>query len=113
MMKKRKNSIEKVVVGDEVIEEPSKIKQEVVNFYKEIFKEEHHNHPFFQDIKFNTLSPSKYQKLVEKFSEDEIDQAVASCDASKALGPDGFNFKFIKNSWDVIKLDVYDLVHEF
>ena len=38
---------------------------------------------------------------------------MASCDASKAPGPDGFNFTFIKNSWEIIKSDVYELVNDF
>lgn len=51
--------------------------------------------------------------LTEKFTHDEIDSAVASCDVSKAPGPDGFNFRFIKSAWEVIRSDIYDIVEEF
>lgn len=51
--------------------------------------------------------------LTWKFSTEEIDADVNSCDGSRAPGPDGFNFRFIKSSWDVIKSYVYDIVNEF
>ena len=51
--------------------------------------------------------------LTEKFTCVEIDAAVDSCDGTKAPGPDGYNFNFIKSAWDVIKKDVYEIVFEF
>lgn len=112
-MRKRKNQIDKIAVGGEATDDPSKIKQEAVNFYKKIFHEDHHHRPTFQGLAFNTLNQSQATGLVERFSHKEIDQEVASCDASKAPGPDGFNFTFIKNASEVIKSDVYGLVQEF
>lgn len=43
---------------------------------------------------------------------EEIDQEVSSCDSNKAPRPHGFNFKFVKSAWDVIKYDIYDIVNE-
>lgn len=37
------------------------------------------------------------------FEEEEVWEAVKRCGCSKAPGPDGFNFKFIKKFWGVIK----------
>lgn len=37
---------------------------------------------------------------------------MASCDSDKAPGPDGFNFKFVKNAWNIIKSDMYEIVQE-
>lgn len=48
-----------------------------------------------------------------KCSAKEIDQAIASCDGSKASGSDGFNFRFVKSSWEIIKADVYGIIQEF
>lgn len=64
-------------------------------------------------MQFNELSPEKVTSLTLPFSLEEIELAVASCDADKAPGPDGFNFKFIKNAWQTIKQDIYDMVSEF
>ncbi|GKV30553.1 hypothetical protein SLEP1_g39354 [Rubroshorea leprosula] len=47
------------------------------------------------------------------FSEGEIKEAVWECDSLKALGPDGFNFRFIKCEWELIKDDVIRFLQEF
>lgn len=39
--------------------------------------------------------------------------AVRSCASDKALGPDGFNFEFIKRYWDLLKDDLLKFVAEF
>ena len=43
----------------------------------------------------------------------EIKQAVWACGIDKAPGFDGYNFKFIREMWDVIKDEIYDSVMEF
>jgi len=44
--------------------------------------------------------------LVGAFPEEEIKEAVWSCDNSESPGPYGFNMGFIKFCWDFIKADV-------
>ena len=44
-------------------------------------------------------------RLIEAFSEEEIMDAVWQCEGSKSPGPDGFNFNFIKKSWNYLKDD--------
>lgn len=51
--------------------------------------------------------------LADSFSTREIDDVVDSCNSQKALGPDGFNFSFIKESWNTIKEDFYTMVRNF
>ncbi|GKF41979.1 putative RNA-directed DNA polymerase, eukaryota, reverse transcriptase zinc-binding domain protein, partial [Tanacetum coccineum] len=43
----------------------------------------------------------------------EIKDAVWSCGSSKAPGPDGFTFKFIKHHWDTIGHNFIDMVRRF
>lgn len=40
-------------------------------------------------------------------------EEVYECDGSKLVGLGGFNFKFYKNIWPLICLDMLDLVSEF
>ena len=40
-------------------------------------------------------------------------QAVWACGIDKAPGFDGYNFKFIRKMWEVIKDEIYDSVMEF
>lgn len=46
-------------------------------------------------------------------SEQEIKSGVWSCESSKSPGPNGFNFRFIKEGWDVIKGDIFRMMNEF
>ena len=51
--------------------------------------------------------------LVERFQEEEVKRAVWSCGSDKSPGPDGLNFKFIKQFWDIIKSDFLRFLDEF
>ncbi|MCH80954.1 LINE-1 reverse transcriptase like, partial [Trifolium medium] len=43
----------------------------------------------------------------------EITAVVKECDGSKSPGPDGFNFAFIKEFWDLLKVDVRIMFDQF
>lgn len=101
-----------MVEGSQVTE-PEKIKEEAVNFFSNLFKEDSQIRPVFSDLQFNSLSQSQQEELIEPFSQLEIDQAVASCNSSKSPGPDGFNFNFIKSSWHLLKSEFYSIIQEF
>ena len=51
--------------------------------------------------------------LVGCFSEEEIKRAVWECGSEKSPGPDGLNFKFIKQFWHILKLDIIIFLYEF
>ena len=112
-IRRRKNSIEHLETNGGIISDPLEIKKEATRFFQDIFTEEFLDRPIFSNLDFKCLSPSQAAKLTEKFSNDEIDLAVASCDSSKAPGPDGFNFGFVKKAWEIIKDDFYGIIHEF
>jgi hypothetical protein len=44
---------------------------------------------------------------------EEITEAVRECDGAKSPGPDGFNFAFIKEFWDLLKGDVHIMFDQF
>lgn len=46
-------------------------------------------------------------------TEAEIRDAVWQCEGSKSLRPNGFDFNFIKNSWETIKHDIFQAVQNF
>lgn len=58
-------------------------------------------HPNLEDLNFKRLDQRHNDLLVEPFLEDEIKAAVWSCESSKSPGPDGFDFHFIKEFWEV------------
>lgn len=55
------------------------------------------------------LSTIACARLVQQVTTEEIDQALATIDDSRAPGLDGFNSVFFKTSWRVIKQDVCSL----
>ncbi|GKD86584.1 hypothetical protein Tco_1357738, partial [Tanacetum coccineum] len=50
--------------------------------------------PSFDVVSFNPLSPCERDNLEHHISRDEIKRAVWDCGGDRALGPDGFTFKF-------------------
>ncbi|MDD0148559.1 hypothetical protein PSY31_23000, partial [Shigella flexneri] len=48
-----------------------------------------------------------------EFTEVEIKTAVWSCQGEKSAGPDGFNFSFIQEFWEVVKEDFTNFLTEF
>ena len=51
--------------------------------------------------------------LVASFTEEEIKAAVWNCGSEKNLGPDGLNFKFIKQFWELLKPEFSRFIAEF
>ncbi|GKD70694.1 cysteine-rich receptor-like protein kinase [Tanacetum coccineum] len=62
---------------------------------------------------FKTLSDLEVTTLDAPFTSKEIKDAVWDCGGSKAPGPDGFTFKFIKRFWETIGSDFVDMVKRF
>ncbi|GKV29207.1 hypothetical protein SLEP1_g38153 [Rubroshorea leprosula] len=44
---------------------------------------------------------------------EEIEEGLRSCEGSKAPGPDGYNFNFLKYAWHCIKEDFINFFEEF
>nr|GFA01324.1 RNA-directed DNA polymerase, eukaryota [Tanacetum cinerariifolium] len=44
---------------------------------------------------------------------EEIKEAGWDCGSSKAPGPDGFSFTFVKKYWDIIQKDMFDFINSF
>ena len=112
-IRKRKNAIESITMNGTVIDSPSEIKKAAAEFFKSIFTEKHQKRPTFQNLDFKRINHTQAAALTSPFTKSEINDAVSSCASDKAPGPDGFNFRFIKSVWDIIKRDVYDIIQNF
>ena len=112
-IRRSRNNISSLHIRGSKISDLATIKKEAVDFYKNLFNEEPSPRPFFTELDFKKLSSLQSESLIAPFSHLEIDSAMASCNPSKAPGPDGFNFAFIKAAWEHIKEDVYLVVNEF
>nr|GEX73654.1 RNA-directed DNA polymerase, eukaryota, reverse transcriptase zinc-binding domain protein [Tanacetum cinerariifolium] len=58
----------------------------------------------------NTTDRDYLERLVTL---EEIKEAVWDCGSSKAPGPDGFSFAFVKKYWDIIQKDMFDFINSF
>lgn len=65
------------------------------------------------DLVVSRLDSCDGELLTRAFSEEEIKEVVWDCDGSKSPGPDGFNFEFFKNCWDIVKVDLLRVMEEF
>ncbi|GJU50245.1 putative RNA-directed DNA polymerase [Tanacetum coccineum] len=106
-------SIKGINVNGAWIDSPDDIKQASLDHFSARFKEEFMTRPSFTSSRFRTLSLDAAQALESKFSMDEVKDAIWNCDGSKAPGPDGFNFNFIKSHWEVLKFDFWNCVKHF
>ncbi|KAL4279347.1 hypothetical protein GQ457_03G013370 [Hibiscus cannabinus] len=92
---------------------PNKVKRRVFEFFSK-----HYNAPIRGwkaklCLPFRQLS-SNWAGLRERpFSEDDIKVAIWSCEESKAPGPDGFNLDFFKKLWDLVRIDLLNMMEDF
>ncbi|GKB00088.1 putative RNA-directed DNA polymerase, eukaryota, reverse transcriptase zinc-binding domain protein [Tanacetum coccineum] len=94
-------------------ESPDLIKEAVVRQFSSRFQEDNRSRPTFNSSLFRRVSVTEVNLLEANITMEEIKSAVWDCDGSKAPGPDGFNFKFIKSYWEIVKFNFLDCVKYF
>ncbi|KHN47628.1 hypothetical protein glysoja_036480, partial [Glycine soja] len=97
------NTLRWLMMDDTWVENPDLIKAEILQHFQSRFNEPHLNRPNLDGVYFNALSPTQREMMVQPFNEKEIRCAVWNCGSDKSLGPDGFNFRFIKHFWKELK----------
>lgn len=90
-----------------------RVKEAIQRHFESVFSEPWGNRPTPASIDFKQVSLAENSMLISTFSEEEIKEAVNSCDNYKSPGPDGYNFKFLKCFWDLIKSDFCNFLNEF
>jgi hypothetical protein len=68
--------------------------------------------PHFSDEQ-DKVTAEKNESLLAPFVESEIKDAIFSCYAEGAPGPDGLPFLFYQKFWDLVKKDLVDLFDDF
>ncbi|GKC63860.1 RNA-directed DNA polymerase, eukaryota, reverse transcriptase zinc-binding domain protein, partial [Tanacetum coccineum] len=61
----------------------------------------------------HSLNCMDRETLERQVTLEEIKEAVWDCGSSKAPGPDGYFFAFVKKYWGTIQKDLYDFVNLF
>ncbi|GKV27152.1 hypothetical protein SLEP1_g36355 [Rubroshorea leprosula] len=109
----KRNEMNSIYVQGTQIVEVSKMKEEISSYFESMFKEEQGERPKLDGICFKQITGEDNSSLIKPFNVEEIKVAVEDCDSSKAPGPDGFNFRFVKSEWEVIKEDVIGFLQDF
>ncbi|GKV45576.1 hypothetical protein SLEP1_g52642 [Rubroshorea leprosula] len=111
--RRAQNSISGLMCDGVWIEDPNAVKKETVKYFRSLFQGDSWNRPKPGGIKFQKISEEKKEWLERPFSVEEIEEGLKSCDGSKAPGPDGYNFNFLKFAWHCIKEDFINFFSEF
>ncbi|KAK2449806.1 hypothetical protein QL285_008962 [Trifolium repens] len=111
--RKRRNDVKALRTPSGWVEGPTLVRNEVVAYFKDHFNDDGWQRPTLDGIMFPQLPVEKVEELTAIFSLEEITEVVTSCDGNKSPGPDGFNFAFIKEFWDLLKGDVRIMFDQF
>ncbi|GKC17935.1 cysteine-rich receptor-like protein kinase [Tanacetum coccineum] len=71
------------------------------------------NCPLFCSSLLKRLEESDNELIEAAITIEEVKEAIWNCASSKASGPDGLNFKFIKRYWELLKDDFYKCIRLF
>lgn len=95
--KRRRCNVVLLDENGERIEDVAAVKLGLRHHFEGMFLEACHHRPNLNGLNFNRVSEMAALWLVPPFTEvEEIRAEVWNCDGVKSLGPDGFNFRFIK-----------------
>ncbi|GKB98886.1 putative RNA-directed DNA polymerase, partial [Tanacetum coccineum] len=108
-----KTNIRGLMVNGLWCEDPKLIKAEMARHYKALFSEGTSIRPIFCCDRVEKISVDDAFVVEKDFTEGEIWDAVRGCGGDKAPGPDGFNFKYIRKFWDILKADLIGAVKWF
>jgi hypothetical protein len=111
--RRRRNQLAALQEGEQWIQGVDEVKGFVKNFFELNFCERWKIRPNLNGIQFQSLSVDDNLFLLRAFSVEEVREVIWSSDGDKSPSPDGFNFKFLKVCWDIIKNDVMNFLHEF
>ena len=77
-----------------VLEEESEVTNQVVQFYKNLYKKSEGWRLFVESLEFDRIRDIERVWLERKFEREEILQVVSELEGDKAPGMDGFTMAF-------------------
>lgn len=103
---KRRSMIDRITIGNEVLENVDSITEGITNFFKVSYSQDQLSYILLPHGVFKKFSHTTLSILEEIPNGNEIKQAVWSCHPDKAPRYDGFNIRFIKTFWPTIGVDI-------
>lgn len=103
---RRYKNIDKLSVNGVCTGEPTVIKEEIINFYHNLYVETEKWRPQFNARTSTMANEMDNIMLQDQLSEKEIKKCVMARTGDKAPGPDGSTMAFFIACWDVVSKDV-------
>lgn len=85
-----------------IVDSVKEVKEVIKECFEEKFRSSNSLRHRFQTPMLYKLNVQESMSLKEPFTVDEMQQVVFEGDRDKCPGPDGFNLKFMKKSWDIL-----------
>eukprot|EP00253_Pinus_taeda_P025694 PITA_25694 len=102
--------------GGARIEQHEEIKEEFLNYFKQVHQEPNADRrPAIERITQNVpkfITEEHNELLLQPILTQEVDTAMSQLKEGKAPGPDGFTTTFFHTFWELIKLEVWQVVEE-
>jgi hypothetical protein len=111
--RRRRNSIVSLMVNGSLVEGVQPIRHAVFTHFKNHFEDANRSRLGVANLAFKSLSVVEGTGLIIPFSEEEVKSAIWDCDNYKSPGPDGVNFGFLKDCWEIVKGDVLRFITDF
>lgn len=109
----RKNNLKRRY-ADEVWEEnPSRVKEEVKKFFDNRFIDECFERPKLDGVQFSKISNKDNAYLIVDSEKEEVKVAIRECDSLNSLRLDCFDFLFVKEFWNLLKVDILRFLKDF
>ena len=65
------------------------------------------------EVEFSMISEEEATWLDRPFEEEEVYGIIQGCNGDKSLGPDGLSMAFFKACWDLLKLEIMEVLANF
>ena len=111
--RRRYNHISMLEVNGVTYEDEFKMADQVVQFYKNLYKETEEWRPFVEGLEFDQIEGLERDWLDRRFEQEEVLQAVKELEGDKTPSPDGFSLAFFHHCWGVVERDVLAMFEEF
>ncbi|XP_026450818.1 uncharacterized protein LOC113350933 [Papaver somniferum] len=110
---RRLNRIKHLMVDRVLTDDRTKIKNNIINHFQHLFKEELVTRPPIEDLEFGCISEEESIAVESEISEEEVVDAINDLEAVKAPDPNGYPIIFFKKCWSFLKEDVRITIAEF
>ena len=96
-----------------IYEDDSEMTDQVVQFYKNLYKDTEEWRLFVEGLEFDQIEGLERDWLERRFENEEILRVVKELEGDKAPGPDGFSMAFYHHCWGIVERDVLAVFEEF